>query len=494
MLLLKRLPKDPSERVFRGAPERQRVEVSDDGWPAVTLDEKGDEEPQMYAHAVALTERALAVPGLLRGTERAKMLLELAELLDMVGRRVREEEVAREAERLADAAGDTELRGSAALALGAVLRFTRLDEAEAACLRAREIAQARGDRKAAAAATRGLGAGAFSRGRLAEARQHFEQYVAFSRDVGDKEAEAPETANLGLVLFSQGRLADSHTHFERSLALSREIGARRSEAVANGHLGGFFCSQGRLAEAREHFERYLAFSREIGDRRSQINATGGRGDVLLSQGRLAAARAHYERSLALSREIGYRRSEAMALRLLGELMREEGSGHGGEEPLLASLALSEEIGLRHLSAQSHLALGLLRAAGSGDDGDDGGRASLIAARDLAAEVGAPGVETLARCALAQSAGDALDAPDAQDALAAFTRNEERLEAGERLRARHLLWKATGDSAHLAEAKRLLDESVAHVDNETRGSMLANLRVNREIMARWDEHGGDGNAG
>jgi hypothetical protein len=76
----------------------------------------------------------------------------------------------------------------------------------------------------------------------------------------------------------------------------------------------------------------------------------------------------------------------------------------------------------------------------------------------------------------------LPGADPSDALSAFAAQEERLEAEERLAARHLLWRATGDRTHLVAAKRLLDESVANVDAETRASMLANLRVNREIAA------------
>jgi len=105
------------------------------------------------------------------------------------------------------------------------------------------------------------------------------------------------------------------------------------------------------------------------------------------------------------------------------------------------------------------------------------------ARDLAADVGIPGTETLARGELA-----CLPGGDTADALAALAENDERLTAEERLNARWLLFRATGDRAHLEEAKRLLDESVAHVDEETRTSMLTNLRVNGEIMAAWAEHG------
>ena len=115
--------------------------------------------------------------------------------------------------------------------------------------------------------------------------------------------------------------------------------------------------------------------------------------------------------------------------------------------------------------------------------DDVGAAGGEPARDLAAESGFRGYETLARCELA-----CLPGGDAKDGLCAFTENEDRLDAEERLAARYLLWKATGDRAHLEEAKRLLDESVAHVDDAMRASMLMNLRGNREIMAAWEEHG------
>jgi hypothetical protein len=106
----------------------------------------------------------------------------------------------------------------------------------------------------------------------------------------------------------------------------------------------------------------------------------------------------------------------------------------------------------------------------------------VAAYDWAKDVGRSGVETLARCELAVLPGG-----DAEDALAAFAEHEERLRAGERREARYLLWKATNNRAHLEEAKRLLDESLANVPAECHESMLTNLRVNRDILAAW---GGD----
>jgi hypothetical protein len=107
-------------------------------------------------------------------------------------------------------------------------------------------------------------------------------------------------------------------------------------------------------------------------------------------------------------------------------------------------------------------------------GEDG-RAALEAARELAARNGFPDVETLACCELALQPGG-----DLSVAIASFTANEARLDVAVRREARFLLWKATGDRMHLAEAKRLLDEAVAGVPDDVRESMLANLRGNRAI--------------
>ena len=80
--------------------------------------------------------------------------------------------------------------------------------------------------------------------------------------------------------------------------------------------------------------------------------------------------------------------------------------------------------------------------------------------------------------------------DATDALAAFTEHDERLDAEQHREARHLLWKATGDRAHLEAAKRLLDEALAPVPAEYHESMCRNLRVNREILEAWAAQGGE----
>ena len=57
-----------------------------------------------------------------------------------------------------------------------------------------------------------------------------------------------------------------------------------------------------------------------------------------------------------------------------------------------------------------------------------------------------------------------------------------------MQTRFLLWQATFDLVHLAEAKRLLDFFVEHAPPDCRESMLANVRLHREIAAAAREHG------
>jgi len=515
----------------------------------------------LHERMAALTERALAVPDLLVGVARARVLLRLCEALALMGRRGPQEECAREAERLAEKAADHELRFRAARAVGDVFVDTsRYREAEVALRRGVEIAreagdvrdealaaaslgrlflvqrrlpEARecyerqleisrelGDRREAGAATGNLGRillfeGGFeesrehlerdlatsrdlghrrsegvalgtlgntfySEGRLPEARRHYELHLAAMREVGDRHGEAVSTGNLGAVAASQGRMADARQFHERHLALSREIGDRAGEARAQGNLGRTWESDGHLGEARDHYERKLALACELGSRREQANAIGCLGSVLLLEGRLAEALEHFERELALLREAADRRGEVFALHSMGEAHREAGDLARAAELLNSCFALCEEIGVRDGAAAVHLSLGSLRAA-SGDPA--AARESLVAARDLAAEIDAVGVGALARCHLA-----CLPGGDAEDARAAVEEGSGRLSATESREAHLLLWRATDDPAHLAEARRLLDDAVANVDAETRESMLTNLRLNREIMAACKEHG------
>jgi tetratricopeptide (TPR) repeat protein len=462
---------------------------------------------------VRLAERALAVPGLLEGRTRCDALLRTAARLDHLARRDAARRTLEEAVALADADGDGALRARARNSLGWLFcEVSRNDEAAAALGEARALARAAGDLRGEAAATGNLGNVYWSIGRLAEARELQERHLVLAREIGDRRGEATATGNLGIVLARLGRNEEAREHFERSraiaretgdrpgeanatgnlgsilrvmrrfeesqdaneccLTLSREVGDRRSEANATGNLGNVFLSLGRLGEALEHFERHLALSGETGDRMGEVRAAGCLGNVLLSLGRFAESRERNQQYLALSREIGDRRSEGFALQCLGNLSAEEGDADAAERRYGDALALRRQIGHRVGEADSLRARGSLLAS-QGRESE--ASADLGAALALARELSLPGEELLATAWRARLPGG-----DVAAALSALAALEGRADARETMEARFVLWQATRDPAHLAEAKRRLDFLVGHAPPGCRGSMISCVNSHREI--------------
>jgi tetratricopeptide (TPR) repeat protein len=471
----------------------------------------------MHAQVEALTERALAVPDLLTGVERAKALLRLAAALDQMGRRTRQEECVREAGGLAESAGNGELRSRAATALGAFFMGTsRHEEAEASYRRALEFAD---DRRAQVEPTVRLGIALFRQDRLPEARECYERGLAIGRELGDMDAEAHATLELGNVAYNQGRFDDALEHYERCLALCRETGNRRRQIAATANLASVLSFQGQSAKAREHAAASLALAREMGERASEAATTGLLGAIFRTLGRLSEARGYTERYRDICREIGDRHGEAVALVNLGSTWQQLGDRVRARAALEQSLAICREVGARYPEGYALLGLGQLadeegqpdealrltndslslrreigHEAGAADSlielGDvhlragetDGARAALDEAAGLCREQGRAAELALAQALLACLPGD--------DSAAALATSAEVGDEGDTPRRRWLLHRATGDRAHLDEAKRLIDESLAKVPEEHHEAMLTNSRVNRGIMAAWAERGGD----
>jgi serine/threonine protein kinase/tetratricopeptide (TPR) repeat protein len=421
------------------------------------------------------------------------------------------------ARKIGDRAGEASATGGLGLVLQSLGRHAEArDHHERALAIHREL----GDRRGEAIATGNLGIILSNLGRLAEAREHDERHLALAREIGDRRSEANATGSLGNVFYGLGRYAEARDCQERCLALAREIGDRRSEALTSGNLGGVCHTLGRFAEARNHFDRHLALAREIGDRASEARATGNLGAALSTLGRLAEAREHYERHLALAREINDRQGEALAAVNLGCVFSTLGRLGEAREHLDRSLTLAREMGNRSLEGS---ALGCLAGAAS-ESGDialarrllataldvrrsmgaqgevaesllargalfdpegraDEARADLQAALAIARDLALPGVELAACAHLALLPGG-----DVAAALAELAAHEGRVAVQTAMEARFLLWQATHDPAHLAEAKRLLDFFVEHAPPESRATMLANVYLHREIAAAAKEAG------
>ncbi len=498
---------DLAEHFLKGARGERAIRYLD---AALTHLENGS----LNDAAVRLADRALAAPGLVEGRARCELLLRQADRLDVVSRRDTQRMALDEAAHLADEDGDALLKARVHSALGWHLTvLSQPDHAIARLQQALGLARLAGDLRTEGAVEVRLGHAVSNQGRDDDAREHYERALSISREIGDRRDEVVATGNLGIAFLRQGRLDSAQEHLESSLALAREIGDRQGEACNTGNLGVLFHARRLFDVGRENLERGLSLVCRLGDRRMETIFTGELGVALFTQGRIEAALERIERQHALALELGHRQGEAgasvslgvvlMTLGLLGparehlarglalartlgdqsilesslvglaELAMEEGRDIDAEGAFREALALRERAGGRVVASNARASLGsLLSRTGRAVEG----RALLDEAIAAAREAGLPGTEAFAMAHVAALQGG--DAATAADVLAA---HGSRIELRETMEIRFLLWQATHDPAHLTEAKRLLDHLVAHAPPDCRESMLANVRLHREIL-------------
>jgi tetratricopeptide (TPR) repeat protein len=286
--------------------------------------------------------------------------------------------------------------------------------------------------------------------------------------------------NLALISAEEGRWADARERTAQAILASRDAGLRAFEAQGEHHMGTLLCVMGLYAEGREHLSRGIAVAREFGFRNREAFAVSDLGVLLRRLGDDGGAHEHTRRGLALHEEVGSRRGGLASLHELALLAADRDDAAEVERLSAQALDRSRALGDSEVEAETLAGRGIfLLRIGRVDDA----RADLVAALDVARRVALPRVELLAAAHLALASDG-----DPSVALATLAANEARVEVAVAMEARFVLWQATHDPAHLREAKRILDFLVEHAPPEFRESMVANVRLHREIVAAAREAG------
>jgi tetratricopeptide (TPR) repeat protein len=269
-----------------------------------------------------------------------------------------------------------------------------------------------------------------------------------------------------------GRFDEAYSLIVRDLALNRGTSSRLGKAVGKRHLGSVLFALGRYDEARTHFARSLALSRLVGYRRGESAALVDMGEACLALGEPETASRHFHAAMRLCVETGARYMQGRALNGLAA------RSAAGTDPAKAfrrakrAVRLRRAIGDRAGLAESLLLVGRLRTMAGAVKA---ARAAFAEAGDLARELDLPGERVLAAAHLA-----ALPGGDVTTACMEFFERERRLEIGDRMEARLLLYHATGDVAHVREARKLLDHVVRHAPPERRDALIAEVPLHRGV--------------
>jgi predicted ATPase/serine/threonine protein kinase/Tfp pilus assembly protein PilF len=204
-----------------------------------------------------------------------------------------------------------------------------------------------------------LGSAESKTGDMTEARAHFEEALAISRQVGDRRSEGVALAYLGALHDDQGRIVEACEHHQEALRVHREQGNRREEGIVLGNLGAHHEEQGHVAEARRHYEAARAIHDELGDWRGMATVLGNLAILEELQGHMDVARECYEAALSLRRRLGDRASEGLVRGNLGIFHDRLGRIDEAQRQYEAALAIHRELGNRRSEAFALSNLGCL---------------------------------------------------------------------------------------------------------------------------------------
>ncbi|HEX7150268.1 MAG TPA: CHAT domain-containing protein [Thermoanaerobaculia bacterium] len=232
-----------------------------------------------------------------------------------------------------------------------------LEAAQAAFVRAVELADASGHAPTRAAAQRGLGAVAATRGDSPTAVTHYERALALSRAAGDRFGEACTLTRLGFVDRTSGELAQAEARFREALQIFQSLGHRLPAAhvqlglaIVHSNRAAYDEAQPLLAEATRTFE-------ELGELEGLADALNVTGVNARARGSFDTASAVLRRALALYRANGSIAGEGNALGNLAVALSRQGQYREAVIAFRESLAVQERLGRFHNVMVSLINLG-----------------------------------------------------------------------------------------------------------------------------------------
>jgi class 3 adenylate cyclase/tetratricopeptide (TPR) repeat protein len=282
----------------------------------------GEAAEARYANDAAI-DYYQRLAGLLGEEERGEVLRKLGSVRELGGDWAGSEAAYGQALALAEALGD---RGAAAWSrVGrsvATRRQGRYGEAAADLDAAARDFQAIGDTPGMARVAHVRGVVAYQRGELDEAWEQLQLSLELWKAVGDREAEARVLDSLAVTAIYQENYELGADLGEQVLDLWSTLGHRWGVGISHLNLGVHALLRKDYTLASSHEEQALGILLETGDTYAVANVRHNLGDIARETGDRNSAGEHYTASLEMFRDLGDRRSlcmvyEAVALLLAG---------------------------------------------------------------------------------------------------------------------------------------------------------------------------------
>jgi predicted ATPase/class 3 adenylate cyclase len=322
----------------------------DEGRKLLYLVRAGKAAQAGYANAAAIDYFERVVP-LLDEAERVSALLSLGEVHELVGDWDRAQAVCLQALALAEARGDGHSQGWCETALAEIARKQgHFDEVVERLRHAREIFEQLGEEDGLGRVLHIGGTVATQHGDFEGAREQYEASLEIRRRIGDHKNMASVLSNLGIVAEYEERFDVARKWHEQALALREELGDRWAIANSMTNLGMIAYLEGDHDEARMRFDDAMRLNHEVGDTWMVALADNNLGNTTRELGDHAAACRHYAASLDAYRVYGDNWGMAFLLEDVARLAALLGEGELALELIGAAATLRDEIGAPRTAA------------------------------------------------------------------------------------------------------------------------------------------------
>jgi len=245
----------------------------------------GDLAKSAYSNQIAIEYYQRLLP-LLKPDDQARVLCDLGEVWQLVGKWTEAEVFYKQALALAEQEGELHTHARSQLLLGHLMWYRAV---------------------------------------YAEALEWLEKARHGFEVIEDQHGLSQAIGRMGLVFRMQSEYDRAIEHFNLQIKLTTENQDKEGLAEAIGHLGNVYSDRREYPLALDCYERELTLANELGNRRESLYAIGNIGNVYEAQGNYAHAMVNLGQVLDLAFEIGDNFSAAIAALNLGEAYRVKGS-------------------------------------------------------------------------------------------------------------------------------------------------------------------------
>jgi predicted ATPase/class 3 adenylate cyclase len=202
-------------------------------------------------------------------------------------------------------------------------------------------------------------------GRYEEATQHYEQSLAFRRQLGDERGIAATLNNLGNVYLHQRNHEKAEPLFREALAYFRKLDDQRGVAACLNNLASVRNAKNDFLNADRSAREALEIFRSVGDELGVSASLTELGKIAISQNDVNSAQAYLEESLGLCRQLGEKVGIVGSLQSLGELMMIQNQPDSARALFQESLELATDLAAVRYMTTAKDALNNLSRAESG---------------------------------------------------------------------------------------------------------------------------------